>query len=146
MIILRSFIIVIGLAISESAQAHGIAGNRFFPGTMAFDDPAVADEFLMEQLSLSHPPDTDSAFNVIDNVVDWSFVRLLTSETSIAVNGGWIHRGGNGFPTRSGFDQSSITFKALMYRNDLHETLISASLTWGIGGSGAQWGPTSRTR
>jgi hypothetical protein len=66
MIILRSFIIVIGLAISESAQAHGIAGNRFFPGTMAFDDPAVADEFLVEQLSLSHPPDTDSTFNVIE--------------------------------------------------------------------------------
>jgi hypothetical protein len=30
------------------------------------------------------------------------------------------------------------TPKALMYRNDLHETLISASLTWGIGGSGAR--------
>jgi hypothetical protein len=26
------------------ADAHGIAGNRFFPGTLAFDDPAVADE------------------------------------------------------------------------------------------------------
>jgi hypothetical protein len=27
----------------HSAHAHGIAGNRFFPGTLAFDDPAVAD-------------------------------------------------------------------------------------------------------
>jgi hypothetical protein len=39
------FTIVVGLAISECAQAHGISGNRFFPGTMTFDDPAVADEF-----------------------------------------------------------------------------------------------------
>jgi hypothetical protein len=26
-----------------SAEAHGIAGNRHFPGTLTFDDPAVAD-------------------------------------------------------------------------------------------------------
>jgi hypothetical protein len=25
----------------HSAHAHGIAGNRFFPGTLAFDDPAI---------------------------------------------------------------------------------------------------------
>src|SRR6516164_7130393 len=138
MIAFRLFIIVVGLAISQCAQAHGIAGNRFFPGTMAFDDPAVADEFLVEPLSLSHPPDTDSTFNVIDNAVAWSFDRLLTPDLLIGLNGGWIHRGGNGFPTQTGFDQSSITLKGLVYRNDLHETLISASLTWGIGSSGAQ--------
>jgi hypothetical protein len=28
----------------HAAHAHGIAGNRFFPGTLTFDDPAVADE------------------------------------------------------------------------------------------------------
>jgi hypothetical protein len=27
------------------AAAHGIAGNRLFPGTLSFDDLAVADEF-----------------------------------------------------------------------------------------------------
>ena|ERR1700757_170980 len=30
-----------------SARAHGIAGNRLFPGTLSFDDPAVADEFAL---------------------------------------------------------------------------------------------------
>ena len=31
------------LAISaSSALAHGIAGNRYFDGTMTFDDPAAA--------------------------------------------------------------------------------------------------------
>jgi hypothetical protein len=28
-------------AVSHAAQAHGIVGNRVFPGTLAFDDPAV---------------------------------------------------------------------------------------------------------
>jgi hypothetical protein len=45
-IALRLFVSVIVFAVSECAQAHGIAGNRFFPGTMTFDDPAVADEFF----------------------------------------------------------------------------------------------------
>ena len=34
----------VGLAalfLSQSAYAHGIAGNRYFPGTLTFDDPAV---------------------------------------------------------------------------------------------------------
>jgi hypothetical protein len=35
------------LAGVHSADAHGIAGNRFFPGTLSFDDPAVADEAIL---------------------------------------------------------------------------------------------------
>jgi hypothetical protein len=35
------------LAGVHSAYAHGIAGNRFFPGTLSFDDPAVADEAIL---------------------------------------------------------------------------------------------------
>jgi hypothetical protein len=30
-----------------SSEAHGIAGNRYFPGTLTFDDPAVADELIL---------------------------------------------------------------------------------------------------
>jgi hypothetical protein len=29
---------------SGAGHAHGIVGNRVFPGTLAFDDPAVMDE------------------------------------------------------------------------------------------------------
>jgi hypothetical protein len=32
---------------SGAAHAHGIAGNRFFVGTLTFDDPAVADEAIL---------------------------------------------------------------------------------------------------
>src|SRR6202040_1096666 len=66
-----------------------------------------------------------------------SFARLLTPETSIGFNSGWIHRSG-AFPAQAGFDQTGVTIKHLMYKNELHEMLISASLTWGIGGSGAK--------
>lgn len=131
-------IAILALLISiECASAHGIAGNRFFPGTMAFDDPAVADEFLILPTHLSHPLDSDSGVNVRDDSISWSFVRLLTPELSIGVDSGWIHRSGSGFPAQNGLDQTSVTLKRLMYKNELHEILVSASLSWGIGGSGS---------
>ena len=34
---------------AQSACAHGIAGNRYFAGTMTFDDPAVADRLAPMQ-------------------------------------------------------------------------------------------------
>jgi len=132
---------LIGIAVLlwavDIAHAHGIAGNRFFPGTMTFDDPAVADEFEISPSALDHPLDSNGGPNVLDSAVSWSFARLLTPDLSIGLNGGWINRTGSGFPAQSGFDQTSITLKRLMYKDDLHEVLISASLSWGIGGSGA---------
>ncbi|MBV9812440.1 MAG: hypothetical protein JO326_06800 [Acetobacteraceae bacterium] len=131
-------VLLLILAASHSADAHGIAGNRFFPGTMTFDDPAVADELLVTPSSLKHPLDDTSGFGVVDDRVGWAFARLLTADVSVGIDSGWIHRSGLGFPTQSGFDQTSLTIKRLMYKDDLHETLVSASLSWGIGGSGAQ--------
>ena len=40
--------------ISHAAQAHGIVGNRLFPGTLAFDDPAVMDELVLPACRVSN--------------------------------------------------------------------------------------------
>jgi hypothetical protein len=50
--------------LSQTADAHGIAGNRYFPGTLTFDDPAVADEAIVPNFSSwDHP---DGGGNVTD--------------------------------------------------------------------------------
>ena len=43
-------------ASAHSANAHGIAGNRFFVGTLTFDDPSVADEAIVPIFRLSIIP------------------------------------------------------------------------------------------
>ena len=44
---IRNAVLDFALSVSvHSADAHGIAGNRFFVGTLTFDDPSVADEPL----------------------------------------------------------------------------------------------------
>jgi hypothetical protein len=39
-------LVLVLLAVSDPASSHGIAGNRYFGGTLTFDDPAVADEVI----------------------------------------------------------------------------------------------------
>jgi hypothetical protein len=39
--------IAASLLLSTPVLAHGVAGDRFFPATLAVDDPAVADELSL---------------------------------------------------------------------------------------------------
>jgi hypothetical protein len=43
-----------------------------------------------------------------------------------------------GHSQRSGFEVTNLTIKGEVYRDNLHETLVSAGVAWGIGHSGAQ--------
>ena len=119
----------------HSAHAHGIAGNRFFPGTLTFDDPAIADEAIVPNFSSSKHPGEGG--DVVDNRYSWSLFRLLTKTLGVGIDSGWVHRD-RATASRSGFDTTNLTIKGEAYRNDLHETLIAAGLSWGLGHSGAQ--------
>src|SRR4029077_6403249 len=122
-------------AVSHAAQAHGIVGNRVFPGTLAFDDPAVMDELVFPAVSsLKHPGE---GADVKHQRIGLSFFRLLTPSLALGVETGWIHR--NWDPAqRAGFDTTSLSLKGLLYKNDLHEAMLSTELAWGIRGWGAQ--------
>jgi hypothetical protein len=117
---------VMGLALAMSAHsagAHGIAGNRFFVGTLTFDDPAVADEAILPGFSsLDH---STVGGNAIDNRINWSFVRLLTPTLAVSVDSGWIHRSWPGAQA-SGFDSADVGVKSEIFRNNEHEALVSA--------------------
>jgi hypothetical protein len=132
-----AFATLVAFCAVPAAHAHGIAGNRYFPGTLTFDDPAVADEAIVPLYSgLKHPAAVGDG-NVADNVVNWSFFRLLTPKLGMGVDSGWINRDWSG-GRRSGFDVTSVNLKGEVYRNDLHETLVAAGVSWGIGRTGAQ--------
>ena len=122
------------LAMTEAASAHGIAGNRYFDGTLTFDDPAVADEAILPLYSHPQYPTQDS--NVVENRLNWSFARLLTPTLAFTADGGWVHQR---WPIghTSGADKADIGLKYEAFRDNRHETLVSASLTRGIGHTGS---------
>jgi hypothetical protein len=118
----------------RSAHAHGIAGNRFFVGTLTFDDPAVADEAILPVFSTLQRPGDPGSF--AEDRINWSFVRLLTPTVAISIDNGWIHHQWSA-GAQSGFDATNVGIKSEIFRDNRHEMLISAGLMWGIGQSGA---------
>jgi len=120
---------------AQSAQAHGIAGNRYFDGTLTIDDPAVADEAILPLYNQLSFPTQGS--NVGDNRINWAFARLLTPTLAFTADGGWIHQNWSIGHT-SGADKADIGLKYEAYRNNQHEALVSVGLAWGIGHSGAR--------
>jgi hypothetical protein len=124
----------VALLWAESARAHGIAGNRYFDGTMTFDDPAVADEAIVPDFAYLGYPTQGS--NVVENRINWAFARLLTPTLAVTLDSGWLHQN---WPIghTSGFDQTSLGLKYEAYRDNRHEALVSVSLAWGIAHSGA---------
>jgi hypothetical protein len=120
---------------ARAADAHGIAGNRFFVGTLAFDDPAVAEEAVLPNFfSLDHL--AEGGNTAVDRI-DWSCVWLLTPTLQVSIDSGWIHRS-RPSAQASGFDTTDIGIKGEIFGNNEHETLMSAGIAWGIGRSGAQ--------
>jgi len=117
-----------------ASYAHGIAGNRFFPGTLTFDDPAVADEFAVTPGFVRQ---SASGNVVTDQNVTVSFARLLTSDFAIGFDSGFTRRTWDG-ARQSGASGTSITLKSRLYENDLNETLVAGSLIFGLPHSGAQ--------
>jgi hypothetical protein len=49
------------VATADAAFAHGIAGKRFFPATLATDDPFVADELSLPTISMIKTPASGDA-------------------------------------------------------------------------------------
>jgi hypothetical protein len=122
--------------ISSAVQAHGIVGNRYFPGTLTFDDPAVADELILPNFSYSRHPVAEND-NVDDSTAAASFARLLTPDLAVGVDSSWTQWKRQALQRQDGFDTTSISLKGRFYENDPHEALISASLGWGVPDSGS---------
>jgi len=131
----RNLLIFFGtLGLAHSAHAHGIAGNRYFPGTLTFDDPAVADELLFDYATRQHPAEDGGL--VRDNAASITFMRLLTPDVAFGASTTGIVRSRSNFAQQAGFDNVDLTFKAMLFRSDPHEILLSAAIRWEIGGTG----------
>jgi hypothetical protein len=56
---------VILLSANSVVLAHGLAGQRFFPATILTDDPFVADEISLPQVTINPPgPDGSRATDI----------------------------------------------------------------------------------
>src|SRR5438105_11459137 len=82
----------------KHAAAHGFSGQRFFPATILTDDPFVADEMSLPQISVN-PPGPDGARET-DYQIDLS--KRITPDTDVIISDRWQHLQPVGMPSVAG--------------------------------------------
>jgi hypothetical protein len=132
--------LVVSIVLVSPVAAHEIVGNRFFPATLAVDDPGVNDEMAVTLSATKfNGDDPSSAYRQLD--ISGEFSKRVTEDFAISIGPTWSRlgppggRSGNG---GSGFQNLETTFKYRFYKNVEHEFVASAGLSIEWGGSGAQ--------
>ncbi len=107
--------------------AHGIAGNRFFPATLAVDDPAVADELSLPTVS-NLDGETD---------ISAEYSKRLTRTFGVSFGESWSRTKTPGDPAASGFQNLETTAKWQFLTSADHEAILAAGVSAEWGGTGA---------
>jgi hypothetical protein len=126
------------VAASGSLYAHGFAGKRFFPATLVTDDPFVADELSLPTISQQkfsasgdEPASKETAISV-----DWT--KRITENFGVGFGASYLQIEPEGGERARGFDNIEASVKYQFYKNDAHETILSAGVDADIGGTGAK--------
>jgi hypothetical protein len=128
----------LSLLAAMPAGAHEIVGNRFFPATIATDDPGVNDELALPTVSMFKTGD-DPAVKQRD--VSFEFSKRITEDFAVslaATHSKLYAPGGPAMTGASGWQNIETAFKYRLYKNPDHEFVVSAGLGIEWGGSGAQ--------
>ncbi len=122
-------------AISGSgAVAHCFVGARFFPATLAIDDPCVADELSLPTVDWFRTGDQPAA-REIDVSTEYS--KRITESFGVSLGSTWTHLNQPGVPSQSGFQNLELTAKDQFLTLAEHEFVMSAALVVELGNTGA---------
>ena len=124
---------------TSGAWAHCFVGSRFFPATLAIEDPCVADELSLPTVSIFKNGDDPSA-RQID--ISGEFSKRITDSFGVSIGSTWTHLRLPGGPNASGFQNLETTFKYQFLTEPVHELVMSFGLSveWGRTGSASVGG------
>src|SRR5262249_12961038 len=125
------------LAASTSARAHEIVGNRFFPATLAIDDPGVNDELSLPTVSISKAGD-DPSFKQLD--VSGEYSKRITEDFGVSFAPTWSRLyppGGPNITGAQGFQNLDTAVNFRLFKRPEHEFVMSVGVEIEWGGSGA---------
>jgi len=118
-------LLAFSLFLPQSADAHGVVGDRFFPATIASDDPFAADELALPTISLgNHEED-----------YDFEYTKTIFPHVAVSFAGGYVNAHPPGGPNASGWDNFEITPMWQFETDAEHEFVASAGMSFEIAGS-----------
>ena len=119
--------------------AHGVVGERFFPATLAIDDPFVADELSFPTVSLTKlhagagaPPTLQTDFSA-------ELSKRLSPDLGISLGGSVLLLDQkDGHATIAGFNNMDVSLKYVFLKSAPHELIVAAGVDIEVGGTGQQ--------
>ena len=126
------------LGASDAALAHGFAGKRFFPATLATDDPFVADELSLPTVSRIRSPATDEDPVTTTTTTAVDFTKRITPDFGVGLGTSHLRISPEGGGTVSGADNLALSLKYQFHKNEEHESIASVGLDADIGDTGAK--------
>jgi hypothetical protein len=131
-------VIALVSGVAPRTWAHGLIGQRFLPATLAIDDPFVADELSLPTFSIMkfRGSSESPAFRQTD--ISGEFSKRLSPNLGLSLGGNFTILDPDGGKTESGFDNMEVALKYVFFRSAEHETLLSAGVSWDVGGTGSK--------
>jgi hypothetical protein len=115
--------------------SHGFAGARFFPATLATDDPFVANELSLPTFQAIRQPG-DQPIKTFDLSTD--IALKLTPNFGIEIGDGYQFQKAVGSNLHTGFHNLDVGAKYQFLVNAEHEAILSVGVTSEIGGTGSR--------
>lgn len=125
-------------AAAGNAFAHGFAGKRFFPATLATEDPFVADELSLPTVSRRKTGASRDEPATLETDASVDFTKRITPNFGLGLGATYLRLRPDGGGTQKGFDNLAASLKYQFYKSDERETILSVGADWDIGGTGAK--------
>jgi hypothetical protein len=136
----RLFVSMLSLLVpailTSSAAAHGLAGKRFFPSTLAVDDPFVSDELTLPSVLHIKRPASGDEPAARETEVSGELSKRITRFLGISLEGELTHLDPDGAPSATGLGNLELGLKWQAFTSAEHEALVSLGLGWEVGGTG----------
>lgn len=120
---------------AAEAEAHGFAGDRFFPATLLTDDPFVADEGSLPTVTRAPTGADGSQETDIGTELD----KRITPDLGITIGDQWKYIQPKGEKPAYGFDALETGVQYQLFINAPHEAMALAGLD-------VSWGHTGRVQ
>jgi hypothetical protein len=128
------FAVLFAVLPCSDAFAHCFVGARFFPATLAIDDPCVADELSLPTVSWTKTGDVPPA-GELD--VSAEISKRITEDFGISIGDTWTQIRQPGSPTLAGFSDLETTLQYQLLKDSPHELAMLLGLIVDWGGTGA---------
>lgn len=119
-----------------TASAHGVVGDRFFPATLAIDDPFVADELSLPTISTLKAPASDSTPSIRETDYSLDISKRLSPELGAILTGTYQVFHSDDGSRLTGLDNFDSALMYQFLKNAEHEAVSSLKVNWSMGGTG----------